>query len=212
MITSIAPEAITFETQHEAGGTYILIPVECSGQSLRILLDTGIKDLMLFKGRLRGTLQHLQSRAQEVNLNPGGQDRLTEVELETVRTGALSREKQKAYVWTTPEDHLRNIDGSLARPHSDCLDPIRLQPAYSLARVSHKGPEPRPPLQRIGFAIGQGARVDSRRQISDRYRSISTVPSISAAKCCYHDSAASNRGKFITFEGLDGCGKSTQTR
>lgn len=110
---TIAPEAITFETEHEAGGTYILIPVECSGQSLRILLDTGIKDLMLFKGRLRGTLQHLQSRAQEVNLNPGGQDRLTEVELETVRTGALSRERQKAYVWTTPEDHLRNIDGML---------------------------------------------------------------------------------------------------
>jgi hypothetical protein len=39
------------------------------------------------KGRLRGHRQHFHSRAQGFNLNAGGQDFLTEVEIPSVRTG-----------------------------------------------------------------------------------------------------------------------------
>jgi predicted aspartyl protease len=105
--------AITFEMKHEAGGTYILIPFDTGGEKLQMLLDTGTKDLMLFERRLRGALQKLSVRGQDFNLNAGGQDRLTEVEIQSVNVGLISRRRQKAYVWMTPEDGLRNFDGLL---------------------------------------------------------------------------------------------------
>ena len=80
---------------------------------LRILLDTGTRDLLLFKRRLNGGLQHLRARSQDSYFNPGGQDQLAEVQIEMVRAGTLSREKQKAYVWETPEEEARDIDGLL---------------------------------------------------------------------------------------------------
>jgi predicted aspartyl protease len=105
--------AIAFETEHEAGGTYVVIPMECDGEQVRVLLDTGTRDLMLFKGRLRGSLQHLHSRAQGFNLNAGGQDLLTEVEIPSVRAGPVFRKWQKAYVWTLAENQSRGFDGLL---------------------------------------------------------------------------------------------------
>ena len=105
--------AIAFETKQEGGGTYILIPLESGGERIEVLLDTGTKDLMLFERRLRGGLRHLPSRAQDSNLNAGGQDHLTEVELQSVNVGRLYRTKQRAYVWATPEGQLRSFDGLL---------------------------------------------------------------------------------------------------
>jgi hypothetical protein len=49
--------AISFEMRHEAGGMYILIPLESGGQRLQILLDTGSKDLTLFDRRVTQMLQ-----------------------------------------------------------------------------------------------------------------------------------------------------------
>lgn len=104
---------IPFEIRQEAGGTYILIALESGSERLQILLDTGTRDLMLFARRLRGSLQQLRPRAQDFNLNAAGEDRLTEVEMPSVSLGPLSRRKQKAYVWATPEDQLRGFDGLL---------------------------------------------------------------------------------------------------
>jgi len=105
--------AIAFETKHEASGTYVVIPVECDGEEVRVLLDTGTRDLMLFKGRLRGNLQHLHPRGQTFNFNAGGQDFLTEVEIPSIRAGPAFRKWQKAYVRTLAENQSRGFDGLL---------------------------------------------------------------------------------------------------
>jgi predicted aspartyl protease len=104
---------VRFETREEGGGIYILIPLEIDGEKLQVLLDTGTRDLTLFQRRLRGSLQHLHVRAQDFSLNAGGRDRLTEVEMQSVNMGPLSRRKQKAYIWATSEDQLRSFDGLL---------------------------------------------------------------------------------------------------
>ena len=108
-----AAGAIVFQMKNEAGGTYILIPLESGGEKLQMLLDTGTKDLMLFQRRLRGSLKQLHIHARDFNLNAGGKDTLAEVELQSVNVGPISRHKQKAYIWTTPGDNLRNFDGLL---------------------------------------------------------------------------------------------------
>ena len=78
-----------------------------------MLLDTGIKDVMLFHEKLHGKLRQLRSRGQDFNLNAGGRDRLLVVEMPSVSVGPLLRSKQKAYVWITPKDKLRDFDGLL---------------------------------------------------------------------------------------------------
>ena len=108
-----AAGAIAFQMLHEAGGTYILIPLSSGGEELQVLLDTGTKDLMLFQRRLAGSLKQLHIQVQTFNLNVGGKDAVAEVEIPSVNVGPMSRHKQKAYVWTTPERNLRNFDGLL---------------------------------------------------------------------------------------------------
>ena len=108
-----AAGAIAFQMLHEAGGTYILIPLSSGGKELQVLLDTGTKDLMLFQRRLAGSLKQLHIQVQTFNLNVGGKDAVAEVEIPSVNVGPMSRHKQKAYVWTTPERNLRNFDGLL---------------------------------------------------------------------------------------------------
>jgi hypothetical protein len=110
---AVGAVAIAFETAHEAGGTYILIPLESGGEKLQMLLDTGTKDLMLFQRKLKGALHQLRACRRDFNLNAGGQDRLVEIELRSVDVGPLRRLKQKAYVWSTSEDQLRSFDGLL---------------------------------------------------------------------------------------------------
>jgi hypothetical protein len=100
-------------TLDAAGGTYILIPLSSGGEELQVLLDSGTKDLMLFQRRLAGSLKQLHIQVQTFNLNVGGKDAVAEVEIPSVNLGPMSRHKQKAYVWTTPERNLRNFDGLL---------------------------------------------------------------------------------------------------
>lgn len=105
--------AIAFQMKSEAGGTYVLIPLESGGEKLQMLLDTGTKDLMLFQRRLGGSLKQLHIRDRDSNLNAGGKDTVAVVEMQSVYVGTITRRKQKAYVWTTPERDLRNFDGLL---------------------------------------------------------------------------------------------------
>lgn len=104
--------AIAFETRHEAGGTYVVVPLESDGQEVLMLLDTGIKDLMLFQRRLAGRLKQLHIRGHNVYLNAGGKDSVAEVEMQSINIGPMSRHKQKAYVWATSENDL-SFDGLL---------------------------------------------------------------------------------------------------
>jgi len=106
-------DIISFEMKDEAGGTYLLIPLESGGEKLQMLLDTGAKNLTLFAPRLRGVLRQLRVRGRDFNLTAAGQDPLVEVEMESLTVGPVIRRKQRAYVLNASEDELREFDGLL---------------------------------------------------------------------------------------------------
>jgi predicted aspartyl protease len=104
---------IPFEIREEAGGTYVLISLQMNGERLRMLLDTGTRDMMLFKRRLPGGLRQLPVQGKDFNLNAGGRDSLAVVEVPAVNLGPFSWQKRKAYVWDTLPDQLRDFDGMI---------------------------------------------------------------------------------------------------
>ena len=106
-------DPVTFEKQHEAGGIYILIPLQGGDQQLRVLLDTSTKDLTLFDRRVSGMLRRLRVLGNDSNVTAGGRDTLLAVEMDSINVGRILLRKQKAYILSTPEENLRGFDGVL---------------------------------------------------------------------------------------------------
>ena len=106
-------DSVTFELKHAAGGTYIVVPMESGGEKFQMLLDTGTKDITLFRPRLKGSLQQIRIRSEDVTVNAGGSSQINKVVIPSLQLGSISRRKQDAYVWTTPEAELRDFDGML---------------------------------------------------------------------------------------------------
>lgn len=108
-----AADSVTFQLKHAAGGTYVLVPMESGGEKFQMLLDTGTKDITLFRPRLKGSLQEIRLSSEDVTVNAGGSSQINKVVIPSVRLGSISRKQQDAYVWTTPEAELRDFDGML---------------------------------------------------------------------------------------------------
>jgi predicted aspartyl protease len=106
-------DSVTFQLKHAAGGTYALVPMESGGEKFQMLLDTGTKDITLFRPRLKGSLQQIRLRNEDVTVNAGGSSQINKVVIPSLQLGSISRRKQDAYVWTTPEAELRDFDGML---------------------------------------------------------------------------------------------------
>ena len=106
-------DSVTFQLKQAAGGTYVLVPMESGGEKFQMLLDTGTKDITLFRPRLKGSLQQIRLSSEDVTVNAGGSSQINKVVIPLVRLGSISRKQQDAYVWTTPEAELRDFDGML---------------------------------------------------------------------------------------------------
>ena len=104
-------DSVTFQLKHAAGGTYVLVPMESGGEKFQMLLDTGTKDITLFRPQLKGSLQQIRLSSEDVTVNAGGSSQINKVVIPLVRLGSISRKQQDAYVWTTPEAELRDFDG-----------------------------------------------------------------------------------------------------
>ena len=106
-------DSATFQLKHAAGGAYVLVPMESGGEKFQMLLDTGTKDITLFRPRLKGSLRQIRLSSEDVTVNAGGSSQINKVVIPLVRLGSISRKQQDAYVWTTPEAELRDFDGML---------------------------------------------------------------------------------------------------
>ena len=105
--------SVTFQLKYAAGGTYVVVPMESGGEKFQMLLDTGTKDITLFRSRLKGSLQQIRLPSEDVTINAGGSAKSSEIDIPSLRLGSLARSQQSAYVLTTSETDLRDFDGML---------------------------------------------------------------------------------------------------
>lgn len=108
-----AADSVALRLRYAAGGTYVLVPMEGGGENFQMLLDTGSKDITLFRPRLKGSLQQIRLRSEDVTTNAGGSGKSSEIEIPSLRLGSFARSQQAAYVLTTSEADLRDFDGML---------------------------------------------------------------------------------------------------
>jgi len=108
-----AVDSVTFQLRYAAGGTYVVVPMEAGGEKFQMLLDTGTKDITLFRPRLKGSLQQIRLHSEDVTINAGGSGQSSEIGIPLLRLGSLARSQQAAHVLATSETDLRDFDGML---------------------------------------------------------------------------------------------------
>ena len=106
-----AGNSVAFEIKHAAGGTYAVVPMESGNEKFQMLVDTGTKDITLFQARLKGSLRQARVSSEDLNINAGGSSQTNRVVFASLQVGSISRKKQDAYVWMTPQAELRDFDG-----------------------------------------------------------------------------------------------------
>jgi hypothetical protein len=74
--------------------------------------EPGLK-IRFFTARVHASISSLATRRTEVTLNAGGEDRLEEVELPEVHIAGTVFRNQRAFLWKTPPDNMRDFDGLL---------------------------------------------------------------------------------------------------
>lgn len=104
-----SPSAAEFKT----GPGFLVVPLEVQGETVRLLVDTGAKDLLLFKPRLEGRLAGLHIIGEKVSTNMGGELHLTRVQLPGARLGQSELGVLDAVLMESSPGALPDCDGLL---------------------------------------------------------------------------------------------------
>ncbi len=97
----------------QAGPGPMFVRMEVQGQPLRLMVDTGAKNLVLFENRVRGRLPVLPVLGQETAANLGGVFRTRRVRLAEARLGRKEWGGLTAYFMDVLADARINFDGLL---------------------------------------------------------------------------------------------------
>ncbi|MGD0921694.1 MAG: retropepsin-like aspartic protease [Terriglobia bacterium] len=108
-----AVEPSEYSVVFEPRPGYVLVQFEVEGQPLRLVVDTGAKDVVLFESRVHGRLASVRTAGAKTSANMGGESQLQEVRLPTARLGTTDLGNQKAYLLATSAQALPNFDGLL---------------------------------------------------------------------------------------------------
>jgi predicted aspartyl protease len=107
---SPSPELVVpFQT----GPGSVFVKMEVQGQPLRLMVDTGAKNLMLFGNRVRGRLAALPVLGQETTATLGGAFRTRRVQLAEARLGRREMGNLTAYFMDILSDARVDFDGLL---------------------------------------------------------------------------------------------------
>lgn len=111
---SLSPTGLRGSTARiEPGLSYVVVHLEVRGQPLRLLLDTGTRDIILFEPGIWDRLPGLRIIGEKVSSNIGGQVRLRQVELSAAHLGDANLGNLSVYVMHTGDGPGVELDGLL---------------------------------------------------------------------------------------------------
>lgn len=97
----------------EARQGFVLVRLEVGGESLRLVVDTGARDLVLFQSRVRARLANVRILGGKSSSNLSGVVQLQQVELGRVRIGETDLGSRKAVVLDDAGQLPAGVDGLL---------------------------------------------------------------------------------------------------
>jgi len=107
----VKPSGSAFPLEFGPGFVYTTLSVQ--GQPIRLLVDTGAKDLVLFESRLHGKLSGVRSQGGKTSSNLGGEASLQQVLLSGARLGNSDFETLNALLLDAPAQNVPGFDGLL---------------------------------------------------------------------------------------------------
>lgn len=106
-------EAAETDIPFRPGRPYIVVEMQILTRSVRLLLDTGAKDLVLFESRVRDCLAGMRILGKKASSNLSGEVVLKRVQLSATRLGLTELSNQEAFLLDTALDTLPDFDGLL---------------------------------------------------------------------------------------------------
>jgi predicted aspartyl protease len=91
----------------------LVVNTEIQGRPLRLLVDTGVRDLILFNQDTRGRLPKLQVIGEENSSSLGGKTRLQQVVLPPIRLGDTEFANLRTFLMVAPAGEASSFDGLL---------------------------------------------------------------------------------------------------
>ncbi len=107
------PESPDSAVPYQDGPGFMIVTMDVQGQPLRLMVDTGTRNLNLFQDRLRGRLPPLRVLDDDTTTNMAGRVRTQKVELPEARLGRREFGKLKAYIMDAPTDPRIDFEGLL---------------------------------------------------------------------------------------------------
>jgi predicted aspartyl protease len=92
---------------------YLTLQIEVEGRALRLMVDTGAKDLVLFENRVQDRLPPYSVEREKVSANIAGRVRLRQVQLGSTHVGGLAFPSVTAFLMEAPAVPVPDLDGLL---------------------------------------------------------------------------------------------------
>lgn len=122
-------EGQTVWSELEAGNSYVATQIQLQGVPLRLMVDTGVKHVVLFENRVQSLLPVDRIQGARITSNLGGTAQLKRIEAPSAMIGLTHLTMGNVFLLATPTDLSLGIDGLLGVA---ALKPVRVD--FNFAR------------------------------------------------------------------------------
>jgi predicted aspartyl protease len=95
------------------GDGFAVVEIELNGVPLRLMVDTGVKHIILFESRAQGLFAKVGIQSMQISSNIGGSVHLKQIEPPSARLGRTPLAVGSVFLLETPADLSFSIDGLL---------------------------------------------------------------------------------------------------